>query len=218
MVEGWFICVSVCQSVCLSVCLCFWKIMNNCRRDGPIWTEFSGVVWLVPSSFLVGSIHAQSPPCRTGPASSPFTCSISPPWPLVIPDHDIQFWKVFDKANKQVWVVFLILALDPQFCVRQAQTMKGVVIFVRIGQFFIKKTPWNQILRIFYDLQLFIRPQPEVVWPWSGLQLGPVLEIYLLRNHWCYWNVTYHFRKHFVCWTNVWERIFDFGPWLVFVG
>ena len=63
--------------------------------------KFSGLVWFVPGSYWVGSTCAQSPPFRTGPAPSPFPCSLSPPWPLVLPDHYIQFWKVFDKANKQ---------------------------------------------------------------------------------------------------------------------
>ena len=64
--------------------------------------KFSGLVWLVPGRYWVGSTCVQSSPCRTGAASSPFPCRLSPPWLLVLLDHDIQFWKVFDEANKQV--------------------------------------------------------------------------------------------------------------------
>ena len=55
--------------VCVSV---LHKIMNNFWMDGPIWTKFSWVAWLVLTNYWVGSTSALSTPVRTWPAHSPF--------------------------------------------------------------------------------------------------------------------------------------------------
>ena len=76
--------------------------MNNFRTDGPIWTKFSGLSRLVVANLVVGSTSAQSPPLMTGPAYSPFPCSLSRPWLWVEQGHALPFWKAFDETNHNV--------------------------------------------------------------------------------------------------------------------
>ena len=82
------------MSVCLTVYL-----LNEWNNLGKI---FRGCL-VGAQSYWVGSTCAQSPPCSTGPAYSPFPWSPSPLWPLV---HVIPFWKAFDKANKKFELFF----------------------------------------------------------------------------------------------------------------
>ena len=91
MVQGGFVCVSV-----------FGKIMNNFGTDKPIWMKFSGHSRLVMLNLVVGSTSAQSPPLMTGPAYSPFPCSLSRPWLWVEQGHALPFWKAFDETNHNV--------------------------------------------------------------------------------------------------------------------
>ena len=92
--------------VCLSE---FWKIMTHCCTHGQIWTKFSGLSRLVVAYLRVGCTSAQSPPCRTGPAYSPFSWSLSTPWLLVLLGHVIPFWKPFDEVNHNVRADFWFL-------------------------------------------------------------------------------------------------------------
>ena len=57
--------------------------------DRPIWTKFSGLIRLVAA--ILGVDSAQFPAVRTGPANSPFPWSLSPPWLLELPGHEIPF-------------------------------------------------------------------------------------------------------------------------------
>ena len=133
MVQGWFVCVSVslsvcvsyvclfvclfvwllvcvfvCLFVCLSVCLSvFCNIRNNFWMDGPKWTKFLWLSRLVAANLRVCSTSAQSPQVRAGPAYSPFPCSLSPPWSLVLLVHVKPFWKAFDNVNQNVIADFL---------------------------------------------------------------------------------------------------------------
>ena len=106
-------------------------------------------------------------------------------------------WITFDQMDQFGW--------------NGTTTLVLVVIFLIIGQIFIKDPLKLHSKNFLWFATFFIRPQP-------GLQLGPLLEMYLFCGHWCYQDVTYHFGKHLVCWTNLWESIFDFGPQLVFAG
>ena len=62
--------------------------------------KLSGVAWLVPVNFWVGSTSAQSLLGRPWPAPRPFAKNLSPPWFLMHLGHVIPFWKGFDEANK----------------------------------------------------------------------------------------------------------------------
>ena len=65
---------------------------------------------------------------------------------------------------------FLILALDPQLSVTQAQTSKGVVTFLIIGHFFIEETPLKTNSKNFFMICNFlIGPLAEAVRSWPGL-------------------------------------------------
>ena len=68
---------------------------------------------------------------------------------------------------------------------------------------------WPIFIKLYTKNFLWFATQP-------GLQLGPVLELTLLSGCWCYCNMTYHFGKYLVCWTNMWERILILGLGLYF--
>ena len=90
--------------VCLSV---FCNIMNNFWMDGPKWMKFLWLSRLVAANLRACSTSAQSPQVRAGPAYSPFPCSLSPPWSLVLLVHVKPFWKAFNKVNHNVIADFL---------------------------------------------------------------------------------------------------------------
>ena len=85
MVQGWF--------VCLSVCVCLGKSWITFERMDRFGWNFQWLSRLVVANLVVGSTCAKSPPVTTWPASSPFSCSLSPLWSWVLPGRVIPFWK-----------------------------------------------------------------------------------------------------------------------------
>ena len=146
MVQGWFVCVSV-----------FWKIMNNFWTDGPIWTKFSGLSRLVAANLGVGTTSAQSPPVTTGPAFSPFPCSLSPLWSWVLLGRVIPFWKAFNEANHNVREDFWVWTCTCTGGLCRLGLQGGLYFFTNWPIFHTIDSPWNQILRTFHDAQLFHR-------------------------------------------------------------
>ena len=114
------------------MCLCFGKSSLTFEWINQFGQNFQGLVDLG-----VGSTSAQSPPVMTGPGYSPFPCSLSPPWLLVLMDHDIPFFKAFDVLNKCVGADFLFWALAYIFSLCKWKPLGGQTN-LRIGQFFIK--------------------------------------------------------------------------------
>ena len=71
----------------------------------------SGVVWLVPGSYWVGSIHAQS-----RPGLIPVVYLLLGLWGYCVMTYNFgKFWQVKQTSVNR----FLILALDPQLCITQ---------------------------------------------------------------------------------------------------
>ena len=118
------------------ICLCvglsvFWKIMNNFWMDGPIWMKFSGLSRLVTANLGVGSTSAQSPPCREFPLESIYSVVVGATGLC----HTILESMI---SQTIMWERIIDFGSIPTLGVSQARTTRGVVIFLRICQFFLK--------------------------------------------------------------------------------
>lgn len=108
--------------------------------------------WVVP-------VPLSSP--RNWPGSMPFTCSLSPPWPLMLPGCEIPFWKAFDKPN-----IFLIPLLQVMMVgTPMVGGCKGGKCFHKLGNFYPHTANLNQIVRnhIFYFLSEALIRVPLVI-------------------------------------------------------
>ena len=158
--------------------------------NGTIWEKFSGAVWWVPKA--IGWVVPVPNPHPVGLGLH----TVLFPGVLLLCGHwfmSYHFGKHLTRQTKSL-SCFLILGFDSFFENRQ--------ILHKIDP--LKSNSKNFL----WYATFLIGPLAGAVQPQPSLQLGHVPEIHLFHGDGYYRDMTYHFGKHLMWWTNVWKQIF----------